>query len=159
MPDRFRTFGAQLWGGVDWREVGDRCYRRASWEIWTYPTTPTQDSLVQEYIQETRGEKYDWRAIASFGLGERDWRTAGSTICSEWAMGLLERTGIARLPRKIPVARVTPRDLYMIFTVAIGVCRDQAFCHALERSLERPGPIAHPYLLPRPSPLVPEASG
>ena len=154
LSDRQTTIGAQLAGGVLVRCLSDRCYRNVSrWEIWSYPSTAVEEALADKYIKETLGEKYDWRAVLAFGLGERDWRRAGSTICSEWAMGLLERAGIARLPEKIPVTRVTPRDVYMIFTVIVGVRRDQALhqeqlnIYAAERGLS-----------PRLSPLVPDAS-
>jgi hypothetical protein len=152
LPSRLTTFGAQLKGGVDFRSVSNRCYRGARWEIWTYPSTAAEDILIGKYIDETRGELYDWRAILAFGLGDRDWRFTDRTICSEWAMGLLEYAGIARLPEKIPVVRVTPRDVYMIFTVIVGVHRDQAFRFQLKQSLERPGPT------PRPSRLLPDAT-
>lgn len=154
LPDRHTTIGAQLRGGVKFRSLTDRCYRNVSrWEIWSYPLTATEDHLAHKYIDETIGEKYDWRAVLAFGAGERDWRAAGSTICSEWVMGLLERVGIARLPERIPVTRVTPRDVYMIFTVIVGVRRDQAL-H--QEQLNIYGPEHN--LAPRQSPLVPDAS-
>jgi hypothetical protein len=154
LPDRHTTFGAQMSGGVHFRTLTDPCYRDVSrWEIWTYPSTAAEDAHVDKYMQETIGEQYDWRAVLAFGLGDRDWRTADHMICSEWAMGLLECTGIARLPDKLPVMRVTPRDVYMIFTVIVGVRRDQALA---QQQLNLYG--RERGLTPRLSPLVPEAS-
>jgi hypothetical protein len=120
--DYQNTFGAQLKGGVKWRSVADRCYRDVKrWEIWTYDSTALQEDLFNGYMAATLGDKYDWKEILSFGLGERDWHDSDRAICSTWAMAGLIHAGIVQLPEKLPVTRIDPRDVYMIFTVLIGV--------------------------------------
>jgi hypothetical protein len=147
-------------GGVLWRDVLDACYKSAKrWEVWTIDTTPAQDALVDQFIHETEGDLYDWRAIVSFGMGERDWRAPHRRprvfICSEWAMSLLERVGLARLPAKVPVNRITPRDVYMIFPVLIGVQKDAVYQAELS-PLFRQSTLRG--LHPRLAPLVPAVS-
>lgn len=118
------TFGSMLKGGVKWRDINDPIYRNVSrWEAWTLPMTPEQDARVSMFIHTTMGQQYDWRAIFAFALGNRDWETSNKEICSEWVMKLLEFTGVARLPENMSFARITPRDVYMIYTVLVGVRR------------------------------------
>jgi len=112
-----RTFGAQLKGGVLWRLVSDPCYadvvRTETWEI---EIGYDQKMRLYEVITETMGLPYDWRAIIAFAFGERDWREPDSWFCSEWASMMLEKLGVAKFPQKVPFDRITPRDVYLIFT-------------------------------------------
>jgi hypothetical protein len=114
---RNETFGAQLVGGVKWRSPSDPCYRRVTRaEIWDLEINDNQFALLTGVIHKTNGLPYDWRAIVSFAFGERDWREPDSWFCSEWAAMLLETLGIVKFSDKLPFDRITPRDVYMIFT-------------------------------------------
>jgi hypothetical protein len=119
-----RTFGAQLKGGVKWRELSDPCYKKnARTEIWEIEITDRQSAMLVGVFNLTDGLPYDWRAIVSFAFGERDWRAPDSWFCSELAAMMLERLGIVKLPITLPVDRITPRDIYMIFTALPGARR------------------------------------
>jgi hypothetical protein len=116
-----KTFGAQLKGGVRFRYVTDRCYRNVErWEIWEIPTTLLQNREIAEFIGKTNGLPYDWKAIVSFALGERDWREPDSWFCSEWYMRMLEVAGVAKVPAEEPVDRIDPGDLYLIVSQISG---------------------------------------
>lgn len=119
--NRWDTFGAQLSGGVRWRAVSDSCYSNVTRsEVWEIEITDAQEIDLLKVIRETAGLPYDWRAIVSFAFGERDWRAKDSWFCSEWAAVMLESLGIVKFPEKLPVDRITPRDIYMVFTALPG---------------------------------------
>lgn len=106
------TFGAQLRGGVLWRQVNEHCYSNvARFETWQLNLTDYQNKQMQDFINETYGKPYDWRAIISFALGERDWREPDSWFCSELVAALLERLEIARFSDD---SRITPIMLYEV---------------------------------------------
>ena len=116
-----RTFGAQLIGGVKWRELSEPCHKGvARTEVWEIEISAEQNNLLTGVIFQTRGLPYDWRAIVSFAFGERDWRETDSWFCSEWAAMMLETLGILKFPRVLPFDRITPRDVYLLFTELPG---------------------------------------
>jgi hypothetical protein len=112
----FMTFGAQLKGGVKWRSVLDPCYKNVDWiEVFEIQITDLQHERLQKIMEETDGLPYDWRAIVSFGLGQRDWREPDSWFCSEFVCMVLEQLCILLdLGVDLPVWRITPRDAYML---------------------------------------------
>ncbi len=119
--DGTETFGAQLKSGVCWRRVNDPCYRAVEkYEVWEFPTEEWQRKIFLEFMNETSRSPYDWRAIVSFAFGERDWREPGSWFCSELMTRALEKMQVIKLPGKIPMDRITPRDLYILFTSLKG---------------------------------------
>lgn len=109
------TFGAQLQGGVRWRSVKDACYNRAlNYQVIELLATPAQHKAFWDFLLAQNTKPYDWRAIASFGLGERDWRENDSWFCSELQTRALECASLIHLPEDIPVSRITPRDLWVL---------------------------------------------
>lgn len=114
--DRDReTFGAQLRGGVAYRYAHARCYRNAgAMEIVEIPATGSQAALFWSFLERQNGKPYDWRAIVSFGLGQRDWDAPDSWICSELQAAALRFASLLYIPKSLPVERITPRDLWML---------------------------------------------
>lgn len=111
------TFGAQLIGGVKWRELDDPCYQGVvRTEIWELGISYDQEKLLGSVLDKTDGLPYDWRAIVAFAFGERDWREPDSWFCSELAAMMLETLGIIKFPNVLPFDRITPRDIYLLFT-------------------------------------------
>jgi len=109
------TFGAMLKGGVRWRKLYDASYRGALHvEVQEIACSAFAEAEFWQFLQEQNGKPYDWRAILSFGLGERDWREEDSWFCSELLCRALEVAGLLELPGDIPVSRITPRDLWIL---------------------------------------------
>lgn len=112
-----RTFGAQLDGGVKWRYTSDPCYAKTRrTETWEHFLNYDQCRRVEDVMAATSGRPYDWRAIVSFAFGERDWRETDSWFCSEFVALVLEKTNLVKFPANIPSDRITPRDIYLLFT-------------------------------------------
>lgn len=111
------TFGAQLIGGVKSRSVSDPCYAKVRrTETWEHYLSYDQNQILNRVMAATEFLPYDWRAIVSFAMGERDWREKDSWFCSEWVAMLLEQLGLVKFPAKLPFDRITPRDIYLLFT-------------------------------------------
>jgi len=109
------SLGAMLRGGVRVRSMAEPCYSGVKWsETWTIPATPDQVDGFWRFLADQLGAPYDWRAILSFGLGQRDWRAPGAWFCSELQARALEVAGVLTLPNLLPVERITPRDVYML---------------------------------------------
>ena len=109
------TFGAMLFGGVGWRSQNSAAYRGVvGYELKTIRATADEESAFWEFLFAQDGKPYDWRAIVGFGLGERDWREADSWFCSELQARALEVAGLLRLPKDVPVWRITPRDVWLM---------------------------------------------
>lgn len=109
------TLGAMLKGGVQRRPLTDPAYRRAAaFQIVDIVATPEQNKIFDDFNVGQLGKPYDWRAIASFGLGSRDWTLDDSWFCSELQVRALHRAGILQLPFDIPVCRITPRDVWLL---------------------------------------------
>lgn len=107
------TFGAQLFGGVRWRSINDPCYRHAlAYQIVQIDVTEQQDSEFWGFMSKQNGKPYDWRAIVSFAMGERDWRAEDAWFCSELDTRGLETVNIITLPSDAPANRISPRDLW-----------------------------------------------
>ena len=120
-PENRVTFGAQLKGGVKRRPLNDPCYRDiARTETWILQTAMFQEEAIARFIEQTDGTAYDWRAILSFGLGSRDWREPDSWFCSEWTARLLELANVITFPKVLPITRITPRDIYLLFSQVRG---------------------------------------
>jgi hypothetical protein len=115
------TFGAMLKGGVKPRSIHDKIYKHVSrYEIWHIPCTSEQYELYWEFMHEQDGKPYDWRAIVSFALGERDWKEADSWFCSE----LVTAAGVAAVlwnwPAQAKLDRIDPSDAYLLYTTLPG---------------------------------------
>ena len=122
--DLRETLGAMLNGGVLVRSVDDRAYRgvvRA--ETWAIPCQGPQAEKFGTFLDNQIGKPYDWRAILSFGLGERDWRAPDSWFCSELQAAALEAAGLLTMTPCLPVSRITPRDLFMLVSQIPGAHR------------------------------------
>jgi hypothetical protein len=109
------TYGAQLAGGVRWRTTQDPCYDRlAKTELVELQSTDRQFTKFWDFMGSQLNRPYDWRAILSFGLGERDWRAEDSWFCSELVIRALEVAELVSLPASLPVDRITPRDVWLL---------------------------------------------
>lgn len=121
MPQWNGTLGAMLKGGVKQRLFSDREYKGVKrWENWHIPCTPDQKTAFYSFMQGQIGKPYDWRGIASFALGERDWRNADAWFCSEILIRAFEVAGLTKVPEQIPTDRLSPRDAYLIVTMLPG---------------------------------------
>lgn len=109
------TLGAMLDGGIKRRMLCDSEYRHTVSDSYLdIHVTPYQFTNYKRFLDCQLGKPYDWRAIVSFGLGQRDWREDDSWFCSELQARGLEVAGILKLPDDIPVWRITPRDLWVL---------------------------------------------
>jgi hypothetical protein len=117
---RERTFGAMLVGGVKYRELTDVQYKRAvGSETFKIKLSDNECAKYSGFMQEQDGKPYDWRAIASFAMGQRvwrarDWREDDSWFCSELIARALEVAGVIRFPAGIAASFITPRDLWLL---------------------------------------------
>lgn len=115
MPNSVTTLGAMLDGGVKLRSITDAQYRKAvASQVWNVRMNPAAEKKFVDFVNSQVGRPYDWRAIVSFGLGERDWRAPDSWFCSEFMSRGLELSSALHLPLDQPVWRITPRDLWML---------------------------------------------
>lgn len=113
------TFGAQLAGGVRWRTIHDRCYKKVQdAEVWQVPVTDEEYDKFLAFIVETEGRDYNWRAIVSFALGPYNWDKLGTDICSEEVANGLKAVGRIRLD--LPSENYTPRDIWMLLPLIPG---------------------------------------
>lgn len=109
------TVGAMLNGGVKKRTLDDSSYFRATaYQVVEIAADPAAERIFWNFIWSQVGRPYDWRAIASFGLGSRDWALDDSWFCSELQVRALQLAGILNLPLDIPVCRITPRDVWLL---------------------------------------------
>lgn len=145
-PDGVMTFGAELNGGVIWRSVDNSCYRNlAAYEIWSIACEPYQSSAFFDFIAESTGKPYDWRAILRFALGDREWQDPDSWFCSEWCAMSLVKAGLVK-PPIIPASRITPRDFYWLLSMLPGARRIRTleFKHRRDKVIKRnPDTFAH----------------
>jgi hypothetical protein len=113
---RHQTLGAMLKGGCKYRDLSDPVYKHVVSTTFKHIScTPQQYELFYDFLQSQIGKPYDWRAILSFGLGNRDWREEDSWFCSEWQLRALEVASILTLPPDIiQVSRLTPRDAWVL---------------------------------------------
>jgi|ERR1019366_860535 hypothetical protein len=112
-----KTLGALFNGGVAIRNFSDKCYRDVKrWEDWHIPCEQYQATNFYSFLHDQIGKPYDWRAIISFALGERDWQAKGSWFCSEFMFAGMKEAGLYTPPAQLPSDRLTPRDSYLIFT-------------------------------------------
>jgi uncharacterized protein YycO len=109
------TFGAMLKGGVCERLLSNRNYKDVTaTEVWEIQCSAGQENAFHDWMRRQNGKPYDWRAILSFGLGSRDWRAEDSWFCSELVSRALEVAELLKLPKDIPVNRITPRDVWVL---------------------------------------------
>ncbi len=116
-----KTIGAMLKGGVKERSFDDPVYKHATaYQIWAVNTTANKEKAFYDFIDSQVGCLYDWRAIVSFGLNQRDWRRDGNWFCSELIIKGLEVAGILVIAIDQPVYRYTPRDVWILVTALRG---------------------------------------
>lgn len=117
----YLTFGAQLKGGVKYRWTADSCYDGVSdIEAWNIPCSQEQHDIFWKFLNDQDGKPYDWRAIFAFELGERDWTTPDSWICSELQAAALKISGIWNPKGDVHIQRIDPNILYLIMTSLPG---------------------------------------
>ncbi len=115
------TYGAMLKGGVKHRLDSDHTYKGISrWEIWNIPCTEVQYILFWSFLLAQNGKPYDWRAIVSFSLGERDWEKKDSWFCSELMVAAGLAAGLWVLPDKAHIDRIDPGVAYLLYTILPG---------------------------------------
>lgn len=117
---RHMTFGAQLRGGVKFRELNDPVYKNVKAAlIVPLHLTPNQLAVVRTWLLQQEGKPYDWRAVAVFALpGQLRWTNPKAWFCSKMIMGLLEDALNVKIPKALPVTQISPRDVWMILVVA-----------------------------------------
>jgi uncharacterized protein YycO len=116
------TYGAMLQGGVKRRAFGDPEYKGAvNFKVVGIGATEAQQDAFYQFVFSQLGKPYDWKAIVSFGLGERDWRSPNSWFCSELMVGALEAAGMLQIPNDMPSWRITPRDAWMLVGVKSSI--------------------------------------
>lgn len=88
------------------------------------PFTATQKYCIKteladkfyDALRSQVGKPYDWRAIISFALGDRDWRETDSWFCSELQIWAAEVAGFFDRKLLIEVDRLSPRDHLLLFS-------------------------------------------
>lgn len=117
------TFGAQLKGGLRWRDTTDPCYRGVrAVEIWEIPITDDQAQMVHQLTSAAWGASYDWPAILSFVLGPRlRLHLDGAYTCSAFIVGVLRALQLAVIDR--PIEDYEPAHLRMIVPQVVGACK------------------------------------
>lgn len=111
------TFGAMLRGGVRERWTSDSVYRGVTRkETWRIPVSDEARDAFWKFLREQIRKPYDWRAIVSFGLGERDWRTPDSWFCSELMIAALEAASVVHFAGESHVDRIDPGTAYLLVT-------------------------------------------
>lgn len=121
IPNEPYSFGAMLSGGVRRRSFFDRTYKHVSkCEVWEIPCGPTERFAFWNFLQHQSGKPYDWRAIVSFGFGERDWTEPDSWFCSELMVAAAIAAGLWRFSGQAHIDRIDPGVAYLLFTSLIG---------------------------------------
>jgi uncharacterized protein YycO len=139
MPTATSTLGAMLEGGVNYRSIAnptDPIYKNVvATQIFQIHSDTilvngkaAGETLFEDFMHQQVGKPYDWRAITSFGLGQRDWRKPDSWFCSELIARALEIAGVLHLPEDQPVWRITPRDVWML----VNALRSAGYATAFE---------------------------
>ena len=117
----FCTYGAMLDGGVKARQFSDKTYASVSkFEVWNIPCTQDQVDKFWKFLLDQNGKPYDWRAIVSFGLGERDWQEPDSWFCSELQVAAGLAAGFWSIPSETHIDRIDPGSAYLLFTTLPG---------------------------------------
>src|SRR5882757_8920355 len=79
MPNSFTTLAAMFDGGVKNRLLSYSQYKKAvATQVWNIQMNAPAEKKFIDFVNAQIGRPYDWRAIVSFGLGERDWREQDS---------------------------------------------------------------------------------
>jgi len=109
-----RTLGAQLKGGVKYREPSDSCYKGIKrQETWHIPCTDNQYANFHYFLHQQVGTKYDWFAIAGIAIRKRDWREPSRWVCSELDAAAFEQIGLLKFGN-IPKNWINPGDVYLL---------------------------------------------
>lgn len=116
-----RTFGAQLKGGVTWRDFSDPCYRHLvkSVEV-RLACTPDQEQRFWDFLRKQDGKPYDTAAIASFSpvlrlfIHDRDWLDQSAWFCSELILAALCAAGLVVIPEDSAIASFSPAIAWVI---------------------------------------------
>lgn len=104
--------GARIDGGVQIRKPGYANFKKT---VQYSVKTPAADKFY-EILQTQVGKPYDWRAIAAFAFGNRDWREQDSWFCSELQIWAAEQAGFFPQDLMIEVNRLSPRDHLLLFS-------------------------------------------
>ncbi len=125
--DEHVTYGAMLRGGVKRRFYTDTEYHNAkNFKTVRIICTAEQEEKFYNFIASQLGKPYDWRAVVSFGLGQRDWREDGSWFCSEAIIRGLEEAGLLYVPDDFPAWRLNPSHAYMLAGVQTSIVLEKA---------------------------------
>lgn len=111
LPDG-SLLGSTLDGGV---QIRPPTYAKFSETLTTYIETDCADRFYEK-LHSQIGKPYDWRAIISFGLGERDWRETDSWFCSELQIWAMEQAGFFDRQLLVQENRLSPRDQLLLFS-------------------------------------------
>lgn len=111
LPDG-RLLGARIKGGVQIREPGYAHFAHTQRVM----IETDLSTAVYEQLHTQIGKPYDWRAIAAFIFGDRDWREEDSWFCSELQLWAVEQAGFFPKPISIPSDRLSPRDQWLLLS-------------------------------------------
>jgi hypothetical protein len=82
--------------------------------------TPYADKFYEVLLTQI-GKPYDWRAIAAFAFGDRDWRDPDAWFCSELQIWAMEQAGFFHNKPPITADRLSPRDQLLLFSQWIEI--------------------------------------
>lgn len=120
-PERGKTFGAMLRGGVQVRSLESIIYKYvAKEEVWKIPCADEQQKAFWDFLNKQAGKPYDWRAIISFGFGERDWTEEDSWFCSELQVAAAVAAKLWVFSKQAHIDRIDPGMAYLLFTTLPG---------------------------------------
>src|ERR1041385_1977448 len=65
------------------------------------------DEVFYELLKSQIGKPYDWWAVVSFAVGDRDWQTEDNWFCSELQVWAVIKCGFFKAPLLIPTDRIS----------------------------------------------------
>ena len=74
------------------------------------------DEEFYDVLKSQIGKPYDWRAIVSFAIGDREWQGMDSWFCSELQVWAMMQCGFFKAPLLVPTDRISPRDQLLLFS-------------------------------------------
>lgn len=116
LPDG-TLLGARIEGGVQIRQPG---YAKFTDTMLVAIETPHAARIYDVLLTQV-GKSYDWRAIAAFAFGNRDWRDDDSWFCSELQVWAVEQAGFFDRALNIQTDRLSPRDQLLLFSPWIEI--------------------------------------
>lgn len=102
--------GALLSGGVQIRRDKDYGHNFRQ-HFFSIDVTDEQNVAYWKFLGAQVGKPYDWRAISSWILGDRDWDMPDAWFCSELVAAACKAANIPLFNWSVGVARYTPRDV------------------------------------------------